>query len=62
MRECPLCKKVHALFINAGARVLFLSDWEQCCDEQDLTFQLRNQLPLISVPDNLVRFLELANS
>jgi hypothetical protein len=64
MKSCPLCNKVHAVFANVGVRLLILSDWEQCCDESELEFQLRNQLPLHKRSSNLVsfaRFMEFVN-
>lgn len=45
-----------------GTRLLLLSDWEACCEESDLDFQLRNQLPLVKVTSSLASFLAMANS
>lgn len=63
MQVCVRCRLVHIgrLLAKPGMLVLFLNDWEAQCTEQDLDFQLKNQLPVNGFTVNTIRFLEIAN-
>jgi hypothetical protein len=64
MIDCPACNAFPEgwlLLATDGFRVLFLSDWEACCTEEDLEYQLWNWTPLIKPPENLHRFMALAH-
>lgn len=57
---CPRCRRCHVgnFITRPGILVLFLADWEAECTEEDLDFQLRNQLPIHKghPPINVIRF------
>src|SRR4051812_9232656 len=65
MRVCARCGHCHIdvlLMPRTGWLLLFHQEWEENCTEQEIEYQLTNQLPVHGHTVNTVRFIELANS